>query len=281
MESDLIGLGLGAVIGIILAMTGSGGGIMAVPMLVFGLHLTMKEAAPVGLIAVGLSAFVGAVMGLREGMVRYRAAAFVGTVGMIFAPVGIWLAQSIPNAPLTVGFSLVLAYTAWRMYKQSLKKNDDTAPSCGTETADVPAEQLPCVMNNVSGRLDWTLPCARALAATGMVSGLLSGMLGAGGGFVIVPALSRFSNIPTKSVFATSLAVISLVSVSGVTTASLSGIVKWPVALPFGIGAVTALILGRMVAKRVRNAVLMQGFSVVSVIVAVMLFAKGMGVFLP
>ena len=48
MATDLVGLGLGAVIGFILAMTGSGGGIMAVPLLVFGLHLSMKEAAPVG-----------------------------------------------------------------------------------------------------------------------------------------------------------------------------------------------------------------------------------------
>lgn len=69
-EHELVGAGLGALIGIILALTGAGGGILAVPLLVFGLGLSMVEAAPVGLLAVGLAAGVGAVLGLRQGLVR-------------------------------------------------------------------------------------------------------------------------------------------------------------------------------------------------------------------
>ena len=66
---------MGAAVGVILALTGAGGGILAVPMLVFGLHMSLVEAAPVGLLAVGLASAVGALLGLREGVVRYRAAA--------------------------------------------------------------------------------------------------------------------------------------------------------------------------------------------------------------
>ena len=198
---------------------------------------------------------------------------------MALAPIGLWLAQRIPNAPLTVGFSLILGYTAWRMYRQSLKSEEsNTAASkaCATESMAREAE-FPCV-NAKSGQLAWTMPCAQALAATGMISGLLSGMLGAGGGFVIVPAMVHFTNIPARSIFATSLAVITMVSVSGVTTASMAGIVKWSAAIPFGIGAVVALLLGRLLAKRLRSAHLMQGFSVESAaVVALMLFAKGLG----
>ncbi|MGK9867820.1 sulfite exporter TauE/SafE family protein, partial [Salmonella enterica subsp. enterica] len=69
IEHQLIGAGLGAIIGAVLALTGAGGGILAVPLLVFGLGLSMVEAAPIGLLAVGLAAGVGAVLGLRKGVV--------------------------------------------------------------------------------------------------------------------------------------------------------------------------------------------------------------------
>lgn len=87
-EVTLIGAGLGLVIGAILALTGAGGGILAVPLLVFGLGLSMVEAAPVGLLAVGLAASVGALLGLRQGIVRYRAAGFVAGIGILLTPWG-------------------------------------------------------------------------------------------------------------------------------------------------------------------------------------------------
>ena len=80
---------LGAVVGAILALTGAGGGILAVPLLVFALHLTVSEAAPVGLIAVGSASAFAAVLGLRQGVVRYRAALVMGVVGMVLAPLGV------------------------------------------------------------------------------------------------------------------------------------------------------------------------------------------------
>ena len=65
-----LALAYGAAVGLVLALTGAGGGIIAVPLLVFGLDLPMRQAAPVGLLAVGLAAAVGAILGLREGLVR-------------------------------------------------------------------------------------------------------------------------------------------------------------------------------------------------------------------
>ena len=67
-------MALGGCVGLILGLTGAGGAIMAVPLLVFGLHLQVAQAAPIALLAVGLSAALGAVLGLRKGQVRYRAA---------------------------------------------------------------------------------------------------------------------------------------------------------------------------------------------------------------
>jgi len=105
----LAALTLGTVVGLILALAGAGGGILAVPLLVFGLHLTIMQAAPVGLIAVGAASAFGAVLGLRESLVRYRAAALIGITGLLLAPLGVRLATLIPNQPLMVAFSIVLA----------------------------------------------------------------------------------------------------------------------------------------------------------------------------
>jgi len=267
-------LGLGAVVGLILALAGAGGGILAVPLLVFGLHLSIRQAAPVGLIAVGAASALGALLGLRDGLVRYRAAALIGITGMALAPLGLRLAGLLPNAPLMVGFALLLAWVAWRMFHQARR-----AAAAGVGLADLPAapSQLPCVLNPSEGRLIWTLPCAWALAATGAASGLLSGLLGVGGGFVIVPSLGRYTNLATRSVFATSLAVIALVSVGGVAAAAWQGSINWAVALPFAVGALGAMLAGRLVAARLAGPRLQQGFALTSGAVSLLLLARGLG----
>ncbi|MFZ4480414.1 MAG: sulfite exporter TauE/SafE family protein, partial [Rhodoferax sp.] len=187
MDSSTLAVAMGAAIGLVMALTGAGGGVMAIPLLVFGLHLPVQQAAPVGLLAVGLAAAVGAAFGLRQHIVRYRAAALIGAVGMLMAPIGVHLAQRLPNRPLLGAFALVLTYTAWRMLKRP------TLPTA------MPAAVL-CRVNDVDRRLTWTLPCARALAGTGLIAGLLSGLLGVGGGFVIVPALRRYTDLEIRSI---------------------------------------------------------------------------------
>jgi uncharacterized membrane protein YfcA len=262
---------LGAAVGLILALTGAGGGILAVPLLVFALDMTMQQAVPVGLIAVGLAAAVGAALGLREGNVRYRAAALIAASGMALAPLGVWIGQRVPNPPLLIGFAAVLVLVAWRMLQQSRHR----APAGSSQPF---RRDPPCVVNPASGRLRWTLPCARVLAATGMLSGLLCGLLGLGGGFVIVPALTRNSDLDARSIVSTSLAVICLVSVSGVAAAAVDGAVRWGIALPFGGGAVAALALGRRITRQMAGARLQQGFALVSITVAVLLLLRGLGI---
>lgn len=261
---------LGAVVGIVLALTGAGGGILAVPLLVFGLHLPMQQAAPIGLLAVGLAAALGAGLGLREGIVRYRAASLIGVTGMLLAPLGVWLAQRIPDAPLMVAFSAVLAWTAWRMLRQ---RRGSAATGSAISSTHPPA----CQVAEADGRLAWNLPCARAMALTGAISGTLSGLLGVGGGFVIVPSLTTNTNLDAKSILATSLAVIAMVSVGGVTAAALHGAIAWQVALPFAAGAVAALLVGRLIAARIDSSHLRLAFALLSLGVAALLLARGLG----
>lgn len=264
MDPTVLAVGLGAVIGLVLALTGAGGGVLAIPLLVFGLHLPVQQAAPVGLVAVGLAAALGAGFGLRERIVRYRAAALIGIVGMLIAPLGVALAQRLPNRPLLAAFALVLAYTAWRMLRRPAL--DPQRP-----------QDVPCRVGDADQRLTWTRPCARALAGTGLVSGLLSGLLGVGGGFVIVPALTRYSDLDIRSIQVTSLAVIALVSISGVAAAAWHGAVPWGVALPFGAGAMLALLIGRQVAGKLDSRHLQQAFAWFCVVVAGLMMARAWG----
>ncbi|MDT0497278.1 sulfite exporter TauE/SafE family protein [Algiphilus sp. W345] len=269
-EPVLLGAGLGAIVGAILALTGAGGGILAIPLLVFGLGLSMTQAAPVGLLAVGLAAALGAVLGLREGVVRYRAAGFVAGIGVLLAPLGLWLAHRVPNAPLSLAFAAVLVYAMQRMFRQARRELRHGVPPLRTEV-------LPCVINPQRGRLRWTLPCARALALTGMLAGLLSGLLGVGGGFVIVPALTRYTDLDMKSIVATSLAVIALVSAGSVAAATLTGAMSWTLAAPFAGGAVLGLLLGRQFAERLAGPRLQQVFALVGLFAAAMLVLRALG----
>ncbi len=271
MDVTLTGFALGGVVGLILALTGAGGGILAVPLLVFGLHLSIVQAAPVGLIAVGAASALGAALGLREGIVRYRAAALIGVTGMLLAPLGVQLARLIPNPPLMVAFACVLGWVALRTWRQSRRAAVDHLD--GT----LARSQLPCVVNPDAQRLTWTTPCAWALGATGAAAGLLSGLLGVGGGFVIVPSLSHFTNVTTRGIVATSLAVIALVSVGGVAAAAWQGAIDWRIAIPFAAGAVAALLAGRQLAARLAGARLQQAFAAISAVVALLLLARALG----
>ncbi|HAT31924.1 MAG TPA: hypothetical protein DCW29_14020 [Janthinobacterium sp.] len=257
---------LGFTVGIILALTGAGGGILAVPLLVFGAGLSIAEAGPIGLLAVGLAAGLGAAMGLKNGTVRYKAAMLIAGAGIVCSPLGLWLAQRSPNRPLTIVFSFVLLYVAIRVYQRSISSSADTS---GHEKFPPP-----CQLDARRGKLRWTAPCARALALSGVVAGILSGLLGVGGGFVMVPALQRYTNLTTQSVVATSLAVIALVSISGVIASAASGHLQWAIALPFAFGALGGMTAGRLMASKLPGPHLQKAFAIVSALVAVALFIK-------
>jgi uncharacterized membrane protein YfcA len=258
---------LGALIGLVLAFTGAGGGVLSIPLLMLVLHRPMAEAAPVGLLAVGLAAAFGAAVGLRQGIVRYRAALLIGAAGMLMAPFGVWLAHRLPATPLLLGMSALLAWLSWKTWQETRQATGAAAR----------LEQVPCEVQAPGQPLRWTAPCARALAGTGLQSGLLSGLAGVGGGFIIVPALQRHTDLDLRSVQATSLAVIALVSVSGVGAAIGHGAVPLDLALPFAGGAVVALLIGQRWSDRVPARRLKQAFALVSGLTSVLMLVRAAG----
>jgi uncharacterized membrane protein YfcA len=252
-----IALLLGLVVGLILALTGAGGGILAVPLLVFGVGIGVAQAGPIGLLAVGMAAGLGAALGLRDGIVRYRAALLIAGVGMLLSPAGLWLAHRIDNRLLSVLFGVVLLYVARRTARQALGRAPQIAIGA-----------RPCIRDGATGRFIWTSACARSLALSGSVAGFLSGLLGVGGGFVMVPALQRCTDLAMQSIVATSLAVIALVSASGVLASAAAGALDWSIAAPFAGGALAGMLGGRLVAARLAGPQLQLGFATVSALVA-------------
>jgi uncharacterized membrane protein YfcA len=266
--SILISPALGIFVGILMGLTGAGGGILSVPLLVFALHLSVAEAAPIALSAIALAAGVGALLGLKNKILRYKAAGFMAAFGLLLSPLGLWLAQRVPNNPLLILFSATLFYVSTRLYMQA--RND----ILGIHAP--PRKPPPCLRNPVHGKLDWTMPCARALILSGGMAGFLSGLLGVGGGFVIVPALKRYTDLPIQSIVATSLGVLAIISGGGTIFSIMSGNFDYLIAAPFALGALGGLLIGRAFGKKISGPRLQQIFAILTFGVAISLMFKGL-----
>ena len=266
MEMLILNFFLGALVGIVMGLTGAGGGILAVPLLVFGMHITILEASPAALLAVGTAAAVGAFFGLKANLVRQRATLLIAGSGILMAPLGVWLARTIDTRLISLFFAGVLSWvgykTFYEIYGQHTQVQLELAP--------------PCVRNHSSGRFIWTNSCARALSLSGAIAGILSGLLGVGGGFVMVPALQRYTDLATHSIVPTSLAVISLVSLASVATSISTGNFDLEIALPFVAGSMAGMGAASLLRPRLPQKYLKTAFGLICFVVAVAMFIKSL-----
>ena len=129
----------------------------------------------------------------------------IAASGMLLSPLGLWLAHRLDKRWLSVLFAMILLLVAFCTFRR-VTRLPVAVP------ATVPSLH-PCECDTTTGRFIWTSSGVRALALSGTVAGLLSGLPGVGGGLVMVPALQRYTDLVMRSVVATSLAVIALVSV--------------------------------------------------------------------
>ena len=263
-------LALGLLVGLIMALTGAGGGVLAVPLLVFTTGLTVQEISPIGLLAVGLAATLGAVLGLRAGQVRYKAAILMGFVGLLISPLGFWVAGRVDTQILGLAFSAVLLWVAFNAFRGS----SDTEMNVIDAPTDSGKSKCPCICNAETGRFIWTWPCARALMFSGAIAGFLSGLLGVGGGFVLVPALQRFTDLTVQSVTVTSLAVIAIVSIFGVLNSVGAGTFNYEIGIVFSAAAITGMMGGRLISNKLPNAHLKKAFGVMCIVVAALMVIK-------
>ncbi|BAL26663.1 sulfite exporter TauE/SafE family protein [Azoarcus sp. KH32C] len=267
---------IGLVVGLVLGLTGAGGSIFAVPLLMAGLGWSITEAATVSLLAVAISAAVGTAMAWKHSYVRYRAATLMAVVGMLVAPIGIRAADGMPPANLALIFSLVLVVVAIRMFLGARASKEDAAVvrSAVAGEGRSSAGRVGSV-NPATGRLVWSRAVALTVSLIGAATGFLSGMLGVGGGFVIVPALRATLPLSMHSAVATSLMAIALTSSITFVTCILQGrIVPLLAAVPFVAGSVLGMVLGRRVAPRISGPYLQQGFAIAAGIVALVMAFK-------
>ena len=212
----LLSVIFGAIVGFSLGLTGGGGAIFAVPLLVYGLSVDPRQAVGISLAAVGATSAIGLVGRWRSGQVELRTGLLFAVAGMIGAPLGSWLSAQIPERLLLTLFALLMLVVAVRMWRKS---DPSSVPiACATDEAEGPT-----CRRDPAGDLRWTSPCALLLGVVGVLTGVLSGLFGVGGGFVIVPALVLFSGMAIHRAVGTSLLVIALVSVSGVASHLLAG----------------------------------------------------------
>jgi uncharacterized membrane protein YfcA len=258
-ELPLLAATLGGLIGVVMGLTGAGGGVLAMPALILGLGMSLPTAVPVSLTAVALAATLGALAGLRRGVVRYRAAALMALLGVLSAPLGLWLGHQLPQALLTTAFCLLMLGIAARMLLLS-------GPTGGDPAAAPP--QRNCMLDPATGRFRWNARCSATLGLIGCSAGLFTGMLGVGGGFLIVPAFRQFSDLSMAAASATSLAVIALVSATTVSGSVLHG-AHFGVAGGVFIGATAAgMLLARRLAPRLPERWLQLTLAAVILVVA-------------
>jgi uncharacterized membrane protein YfcA len=265
-----MGLLLGIAVGLVLGLTGAGGSILAVPLLMAALSWPMTDAAPVALLAVSAAAALGSYLAWRKSYVRYRAAILMAGAGVLSAQLGLRVADVLPQSKLSLIFSIVLGLVALRLFIQAWRSPGDSAVVRAAVEGDGEHAHGPiCRLHPVTGRIVWTRISALVIAMIGAVAGFLSGLLGVGGGFVIVPSLRVATELSMHSAVATSLMAIALTSLGTVAGALLQGrVMPMMVALPFVVGALLGMLSGHVLSPRIAGPRLQQGFAVLMLLVA-------------
>ena len=264
----------GMLVGLSLGLTGGGGAIFAVPLLVYGLGTPAKDAVAISLASVGATAFVGFLHRWKLREVELRTGLLFAFAGMLGAPIGTWLAGLLPDQVLMLSFGGLMVIVAVLLWRQASKRPSVAASG---ECPSPETQDGPTCRRDAAGVLMLNTRCAALLLLVGVMTGVLSGLFGVGGGFVIVPALILFSGMSIHRAVGTSLMVISLVSVSGVASQVWAGRGIAPVVtLLFVMGGIAGLFAGQQIGRRLSGPVLQKLFVVAILVVAAFVIIRNL-----
>jgi uncharacterized membrane protein YfcA len=259
----------GGLVGLSLGLTGGGGAIFAVPLLVYGLGVDPRTAVSISLVTVAATALVGAIERWRYGQVELPTGLLFAAAGMVATPLGGWLGSLVPETLLLAAFAMLMLVIAGRMWLTARDVRERLPP------AAVDAGSGPACRRDPEGRLRLTSRCATVLTAVGVAVGVLSGLFGVGGGFLIVPALVAFASMGVPRAVGTSLFVMTLVGAAGVAAQVAAGrTIPADVTLAFVAGSIPGLFVGSFVGRRLTGPLLARIFAVAIVLVAVFVIAK-------
>jgi len=226
-------LAAATLIGVTLGLLGGGGSILTVPILVYIAGVPAKEAIAMSLFVVGVTAAFAVIPHARAGRVRWRTGIIFGLAGMAGAYAGGRVAEYIPAQWLLVGFAIMMVATAVAMLRGRRTRTGRPVPP--------------------------ELPVARVLL-DGAVVGLVTGLVGAGGGFLVVPALALLGGLPMATAVGTSLLVIAMKSAAGLAGYLHSVHIHWGLALAVTAAAVAGSVLGGRLAGKISQDTLRKAF---------------------
>lgn len=232
-------------IGISLGLTGAGGSILTLPVLVYLVGLPPTEAVGVSLCIVAIAAAVGAVQRWRCGEIHLQAALMFGGAGMVGAVIGAQFTHIVDEQLLMILFTLLMIIVGLRMIFKTASQIEPL-PEC---------KPVRCIL-------------------AGAGTGIVTGFLGVGGGFILMPALIRFARLPITMATGTSLAVIAASSTVG-SLAHQSAISKNALlTLIFAAIAVIGTFLGKRIANRLPQLVIQKIFGGIVLITAAAIIAE-------
>lgn len=239
MEPHLIviALALAALVGVSLGLLGGGGSILTVPILTYVLGMAPREAIAASLFIVGATSAVSMIGHARAGRVRWKVGALFGVAGMIGAFAGGVLGGFVPGAVLMILFAIMMIVTATAMIRGRKDRGTSTPES------------------------DHPRPILRILI-DGLLVGTATGLVGAGGGFLVVPALNLLGGLPMAIAVGTSLLVIAMKSFAGLGGYLFSVQLDWPIVLAFTATAIAGSFAGVALAGRIPERALRKGFGV-------------------
>ncbi|MFB7461892.1 sulfite exporter TauE/SafE family protein [Streptomyces sp. NPDC056224] len=241
-------LAASVLIGVSLGILGGGGSILTVPILVYLAGMDTKEAIATSLFVVGATSLVGLVPHARAGRVRWRTGLIFGAVSMAGAYGGGRLAEYIPGTALLIAFALMMLATAAAMLRKPRKP----------KAAKPVHRELP----------------VKHVIAEGLVVGAVTGLVGSGGGFLVVPALALLGGLPMSVAVGTSLLVIAMKSFSGL-AGHLNGVqIDWNLALAVTAAAVVGSLIGSRFAGRIPQDTLRKAFGWFVVVMGVFVLGR-------
>ena len=291
MGGVIWGVALALVVGAIMGLSGAGGSILTVPILVYVVGVDAVTATAYSLFVVGVTSVVGAASYWRRGLVNVRAAAAFSIPSLVV----VFLTRSllVPAIPAQLGtvagvtvskelfilvlFAVIMALGAISMIARPRSRLTMSGAATGAAppevAASVSAIAPPSPVASAGGApsaphrpAQVSIPLA---ALEGTVIGVLTGVVGAGGGFAIVPALVVFSRLPMRVAVGTSLTIIAAKSLAGfVGDVTLQGHIDWGLLLAFTALAVVGILVGSRVGRHVPGDKLRPAFGCFVLLVA-------------
>lgn len=259
-------LAIGVLIGLVLGLTGAGGSVFAVPLLILLGGLPVDQAIGLSLGAVAASAMYGSIRNGRSQQILWTPAIILAATGAALAPLGKWFGTLLPEAGLLIGFNLLAIVIAARMWLGARRDPDAARVVRAGNFSDKAPPELLCRLGP-AGRFELRPRCVTGLAVGGGIVGLLSGVFGVGGGFLIVPLLLFLSQINMTQAVATSLLIIT--AISGTAFVSHLGFsysagdaIDWAMLGWIVLGGVGGMFVGQKISHFIANALLQQIFAV-------------------